>query len=309
MSSDERIKKLRGSGGYVTARVTDDEQVKGNLGGPDLFLSPIGRLDPAVMSKYYCNTCEKEFEGGPRIEYDNPNEEVAENLILAEKGQYSCHNCTATIAEYRVFRKPNEDAEVGLAKTEAEMSARQQQAPEPAQPQQQAQAPEPAQPQQQAQAPEPAQPQQQAQAPEPAQPQQQAPEPAQPQQQAQAPEPAQPQQQAPEPAAGRQEVQAEAVRPIAGMSVFDENGNVVGTAREVGVAKDRGIVLVVQTPDGSDEAVRWDKIGKIGEIILLKACDDACCAEQAPGATPGCPACGFANGSDAKFCEQCGGKI
>ena len=93
------------------------------------------------------------------------------------------------------------------------------------------------------------------------------------------------------------------------MSVFDENGNVVGTAREVGVAKDRGIVLVVQTPDGSDEAVRWDKIGKIGEIILLKACDDACCAEQAPGATPGCPACGFANGSDAKFCEQCGGKI
>ena len=255
MSSDERIKKLRGSGGYVTARVTDDEQVKGNLGGPDLFLSPIGRLDPAVMSKYYCNTCEKEFEGGPRIEYDNPNEEVAENLILAEKGQYSCHNCTATIAEYRVFKKPNEDAEVGLAKTEAEMSA-----------------------QAQAQAPEPAQ-----------------------QQQAQA--------QAPEPAAGRQEVQTEAVRPIAGMSVFDENGNVVGTAREVGVAKDRGIVLVVQTPDGSDEAVRWDKIGKIGEIILLKACDDACCAEQAPGATPGCPACGFANGSDAKFCEQCGGKI
>ena len=93
------------------------------------------------------------------------------------------------------------------------------------------------------------------------------------------------------------------------MSVFDENGNVVGTAREVGVAKDRGIVLVVQAPDGSDMAVRWGRIGKIGEIILLKACDDACCAEQAPGAAPGCPACGFANGSDAKFCEQCGGKI
>ena len=266
MSSDERIKKLRGSGGYVVARVTDDEQVKGNLGGPDLFLSPIGRLDPAVMSRYYCNTCEKEFEGGPRIDYENPNEEVAENLILAEKGQYACHNCTATIAEYRVFRKPNEGAEVGLAKTEAEM-APQQQAPEPAQPQQQQQAPEPAQPQAQAQ------------------------------------------QQAPEPAAGQQEGQAETVRPIAGMSVFDENGNVVGTAREVGVAKDRGIVLVVQAPDGSDMAVRWGRIGKIGEIILLKACDDACCAEQAPGAAPGCPACGFANGSDAKFCEQCGGKI
>ena len=44
MSEDLRIKKLRGSGGFVMAQVTDDQQRKGNLGGPDLFLAPIGRL-------------------------------------------------------------------------------------------------------------------------------------------------------------------------------------------------------------------------------------------------------------------------
>ena len=35
MSSDLRIKKLRGSGGYVMAQVSDEQQRKGNLGGPD----------------------------------------------------------------------------------------------------------------------------------------------------------------------------------------------------------------------------------------------------------------------------------
>ena len=39
MSSELRLKKLRGSGGYIMASVTDEQQVKGNLGGPDLFLA------------------------------------------------------------------------------------------------------------------------------------------------------------------------------------------------------------------------------------------------------------------------------
>ena len=94
------------------------------------------------------------------------------------------------------------------------------------------------------------------------------------------------------------------------MSVFDENGNVVGTAREVGVARDSGIVLIVQAPNGGDTAVRWGRIGKIGEVILLRSCDDdACCSEGPPGAAPGCQSCGFANKPDAKFCEQCGVKV
>ena len=60
------------------------------------------------------------------------------------------------------------------------------------------------------------------------------------------------------------------IRPIAGMRVFDEDGNVVGTAREAGVAKDRGLVLIVRAPDRSDVIIEWSRIGKAGEIILLK---------------------------------------
>ena len=116
MSSELRLKKLRGSGGYVMATVTDEQQMKGNLGGPDLFLAPIGRLDDDKITKHFCNTCEKEFEGPPKIEFENPNEEVAENLVLAERGQYICKSCNASIAEYREFKKPNEEGEVGSAK-------------------------------------------------------------------------------------------------------------------------------------------------------------------------------------------------
>lgn len=112
--SEMRLKKLRGSGGYVMAQVTDEQQREGSLGGPDLFLAPIGRLDPASISKYHCNTCEKDFEGSPKIEYQNPNEQVAENLTLLERGQYKCQ-CSAPIAEYRKFSKGDETRDAGAA--------------------------------------------------------------------------------------------------------------------------------------------------------------------------------------------------
>ena len=115
MSTELRLKKLRGSGGFVMARVTDEQQSKGNLGGPDLFLAPVGRLESEKISRYTCNTCEKEFEGSPNIEFENPNEEVAENLVLVERGKYLCNECGSTIAEYRDFRKPDEQVDVGLA--------------------------------------------------------------------------------------------------------------------------------------------------------------------------------------------------
>ena len=328
VSSEQRIKKLRGSGGYVIASVTDEDQVKGNLGGPDLFLSPIGRLDPSVISKYHCNTCETEFEGSPSINYENPNERVADNLVLVEKGQYACDRCDSAIAEYRTFQKPNEGAEAGNAVPEGQAQA-------PAQVEQQAPPPPPA---------PPAQVEQQAPPPPPA-------PPAQVEQQAPPPPPAPPAQQveadvqtqgrqeekidplavfAPAPGAGRQQEaqqqqqekagaeQPASVRPIAGMSVFDENGNMAGTVRDVGVAEGRGMALLVQAPDGGDAVIEWGRIGKIGEVVLLKACDDECCAEQPAAAgvagaqqpaSPGCTKCGFANAAGAKFCEMCGSKV
>jgi sporulation protein YlmC with PRC-barrel domain len=119
MSSDLRLKKLRGSGGYIMASVTDDQQRKGNLGGPDLFLAPVGRIEVDKISKYFCNTCEKDYEGSPKIDYETPNEMVADNLVLMEKGQYVCTTCGSVLAEYRNFSKLKENKEVGLAQPQS----------------------------------------------------------------------------------------------------------------------------------------------------------------------------------------------
>lgn len=98
-----REKKLRGSGGYVFAKVTDEEQKRGNLGGPELFLAGIGRLPDERFSKYFCNKCEKEYKGSPSINYENPNEDLGEGVTLAEKGEYRCATCDNTLAQYRKF--------------------------------------------------------------------------------------------------------------------------------------------------------------------------------------------------------------
>jgi sporulation protein YlmC with PRC-barrel domain len=103
IAGDTAEKKLRGSGGYAIARVTDDEQKKGNLGGPELFLAGIGRLEEDRFVKYYCNKCEKAYEGSPSLVFENPHEELGEGVTLVEKGEYKCRTCSATIAHYRKF--------------------------------------------------------------------------------------------------------------------------------------------------------------------------------------------------------------
>ena len=245
MSSELRLKKLRGSGGYIMASINDDQQMKGNLGGPDLFLAPIGRLEEEKISKHFCNTCEKEFEGPPKIQYESPNEEVAENLILAEKGQYLCNSCNGTIAEYRDFKKQDEAVEVGNAKP-LESQAR---------------------PQTEAVA--------------------------EPQVEQQATEPVT----QPDPAAS--------VSSIEGKAVYDENANQVGKARQVGIDSNQSVVLLITGNDGTEASVPWNKIKKIGEVILLGSPEQAQPQNQ-PGT---CTSCGFANKEGSKFCEECGNKL
>jgi sporulation protein YlmC with PRC-barrel domain len=106
IAEDMTEKKLRGSGGYAIARVTDEEQKKGNLGGPELFLAGIGRLEENRFVKHYCNKCEKAYEGSPALVFENPNEELGEGVTLIEKGEYKCKTCNATIAQYRKFDTP-----------------------------------------------------------------------------------------------------------------------------------------------------------------------------------------------------------
>jgi sporulation protein YlmC with PRC-barrel domain len=105
MAEDEELKekKLRGSGGYVIARISDYEQKKGNLGGPELFIAGIGRLSKDRILKYYCNKCEKDYPTSPDLKYENPNEDVGEGVVLIEKGEYKCSVCNAVISQYRKF--------------------------------------------------------------------------------------------------------------------------------------------------------------------------------------------------------------
>lgn len=105
MTEDEELreKKLRGSGGYVIARISDYEQKKGNLGGPELFIAGIGRLPKDRILKYYCNKCEKDYPTSPDLNYENPNEDVGEGVVLIEKGEYKCSVCNAVLSQYRKF--------------------------------------------------------------------------------------------------------------------------------------------------------------------------------------------------------------
>ena len=257
MSDDLRIKKLRGSGGFVLAQVTDEQQRKGNLGGPDLFLAPIGRLDVESVKKYTCNTCDKEYDGSPKIEYENPNEEVAENLVLVERGQYLCTTCGSPIAEYREFKKPNELAEVGNANPVVAQTEIAQEALNEVQQQSDDQyhafddfreaTPETSQPD-------------------------------------------------------------STFNAISGMSIFDEDAKQIGVAKQVGVNSNNQVILVISDNEGNDVTINWERIKKVGEIILL---GDSSATTTNVSAQQGlrCPSCNFDNKPDSKFCESCGTKI
>jgi hypothetical protein len=45
-------KKLLGSGGFAFAKLTEEEEIKANLGVPHLFLGNIGRLSEDRFSRY-----------------------------------------------------------------------------------------------------------------------------------------------------------------------------------------------------------------------------------------------------------------
>jgi len=210
MSDDVRIKKLRGSGGFVMAQVTDEQQGKGNLGGPDLFLAPIGRLDAEKIKKYSCNTCDQEYEGAPKIEYENPNEQVSENLFLVERGQYLCTTCSSIIAEYREFKKSDELSDAGLA---APLDAKESIIEEY--------------------------------------------------------NGTEIDDMYNELGAANTETSVSTFSAIPGMSVYDENAKKIGIAKQVGVDSNNTVILVMTDDQGNDVSISWQRIKKVGEVILL----------------------------------------
>ena len=101
--------ELQGSGGWVNAELTDEEVQKSKL-VPNIdkhFLASLEKLDPSKMLKHFCKACNSEFDGPTAFQIEEkPNEEVANGLILIERGQYTCHKCNSTLGEYRVFSQP-----------------------------------------------------------------------------------------------------------------------------------------------------------------------------------------------------------
>ena len=98
--------ELYGSGGCISADITDEQAKKADLGVGKCFLAPVGKLREEDMQKYFCKKCETEFTVSPKIQVEeSPNESVADGLILVERGQYTCNRCSSIIGEYRVFEQ------------------------------------------------------------------------------------------------------------------------------------------------------------------------------------------------------------
>jgi hypothetical protein len=104
-NEDLEEKKLLGSGGYVFAKLTEQEELRASLGVPQIFLANVERLKVDRISRYFCKKCDKEYPGPPLIKYENPNVEVVGDVVLIEKGEYKCRICDNIIALYRKFNR------------------------------------------------------------------------------------------------------------------------------------------------------------------------------------------------------------
>ena len=104
-NEDLEEKKLLGSGGYVLAKLTEQEELRASLGVPQIFLANVERLNEDRFTRYFCKKCSREYHGCPNITYTNPNEELGNGIILIEKGEYQCRICNNIIAIYRKFNR------------------------------------------------------------------------------------------------------------------------------------------------------------------------------------------------------------
>jgi sporulation protein YlmC with PRC-barrel domain len=290
--NDLREKKLRGSGGYAFANITDEEQKKGNLGGPELFLAGVGRLNEDRFSKYYCNKCEKEYEGSPAINYENPNEELGEDVILIEKGEYKCSSCNNIIAQYRKFNTPATQTNVNTTHTSKQLElsednrhnspsssiASQQQQISPASSGNISMSNIPPK----------------------------------------------------TPTFKAKGGGFTSIQSLVGMPAYNSEAMLIGRVTEIGLRRLHGknmqitIKIANEDNEGNNNndsnnqpiEVSWDNISKIGDIILIGRTEVIPTSNSDTVATVTnrrsgnkCSSCGYQNQDDAVFCEECGNKL
>jgi transposase-like protein len=74
-----------GSGGYVFAKLTEQEELRASLGIPQIFLSNVERLNEDRFSRYFCKKCGKKYLGSLLITYGSPSENIGEDVMLPKK--------------------------------------------------------------------------------------------------------------------------------------------------------------------------------------------------------------------------------
>ncbi len=92
--------RIRGSGGYIVAELTEEEKNQ-RLGG-EYFIGALGRIEESRITSYYCNVCNKEFDGSPLIKFEKLDKDV-EGVTLVEEGEYICKECNSVIGTYKRF--------------------------------------------------------------------------------------------------------------------------------------------------------------------------------------------------------------
>jgi sporulation protein YlmC with PRC-barrel domain len=288
-------KKLRGSGGYAIARISDKEQKMANLGGPELFLAGVGRLENERFVKYYCNKCEKDYQGSPNIDYENPNEDLGENITLVEKGEYKCKTCDYTIAQYRKFNdlKENENLKTGEEKPLDDKDVPELSKDTLHQGQEKEEEHQDLMPKstespilvnkQTTSSIEPTQ-------------------------------------------IMNPEVQADytPINKIIGIPIYDSNAHLIGKISEIGLRKtsmgQAQFCLKVTGPKEQVSELLWNDISKIGDIVILqeKGSDNEAKSKMIEKDTTTtasdqshriCPNCNYKNDSDSLFCEECGKRL
>jgi len=292
MSKDKSLveKKLRGSGGYAIAKVSDDEQKKANLGGPELFLAGIGRLEDNRFKKYYCNKCEKEYEGGPNIEFENPNEDLGENIILIEKGEYKCKTCDYVIAQYRKFNESNnEKEEDNMNSQEVE-----EQAKTPSKTKRENKSESTVKEKEQTSVADVVAAVSAA------------------------------------PAGNNKNIDSKSdyvqIEKITGMLTYDHNARLIGKVDDIGLRKTADgrveFSFKVKDSDNSINEIAWNRISKIGDIIILAATAsttgntskdttniDTSSSIDSKSQGKICSNCNYSNEAESVFCEECGKKL
>ena len=78
----------------------------GESGSQDIAVLAVPRggiIIGDIVASGLASRLDVEHDGCPLIIYEVPNEEIAENVILIEKGEYKCRGCNNTIAQYLKF--------------------------------------------------------------------------------------------------------------------------------------------------------------------------------------------------------------